>query len=445
MKQRRISKVASVKTLRFVGSFYSMSELGPFETTPTSTGKRFSFSRVLGVGVVFVALLWVFDHQEVVSPAHHSGTDLVVATDETAASSQEEGIAQFVSGFFESGSGEDIQEPLHLPMPVPLRGLYMTGWSAGNERMRERILGIADRTEINAVVIDIKDASGRLSYQPKDEALFATGVGTNRIKDLPGTIKAFHDKGIYVIGRIAVFQDPFYALRHSEDAFVDTRTGTLWRDYKGIAWLRPDSKAVWDYIVAIARDAHTQGFDEINVDYVRYPSDGPLASLARGTAESRTQVMESFFSYIGPLLTEGGMVLSADLFGLTMSASDDLGIGQVLERIAPHVDVVAPMVYPSHFASGAYGIASPAEHPGEMVRISLEHGIAKLEAAGIDRGKIRPWLQDFDLGAIYTASMVREQIDQSEGFGLSSWMLWDPRNLYTEGALTVEVLSDTVQ
>lgn len=420
-----------------------MSELGPFETTPTRTHKRFSFSRVFVVGVVFVVALGVLDHRQALSPAPRADRGGVTSVDEKE-QSLENGFTQLVSPFVEPEPLVE-EQPLHLPMPVPLRAVYMTGWSAGTERMRERILGIADRTEINAVVIDIKDASGRLSYQPKDPTLLATGVGTNRIKHLPAVIETFHQKGIYVIGRIAVFQDPFYALAHSEDAFVDTRTGALWRDYKGITWLRPDSVAVWDYLVAIARDAHAQGFDEINVDYVRYPSDGPLATLARGTAESRAQVMESFFAYIDPLLRGEGVVLSADLFGLAMSASDDLGIGQVLERIAPHVDVVAPMVYPSHFASGAYGIARPAEVPGEVIRISLGHGIAKLEAAGIDRNKIRPWLQDFDLGATYTASMVRDQIDQSEALGLTSWMLWDPRNLYTEAALTVEGLNDAVQ
>jgi hypothetical protein len=150
---------------------------------------------------------------------------------------------------------------------------------------------------------------------------------------------------------------------------------------------------------------------------------------------SRVDTIKSFFAYIDPLLRGEGMVLSADLFGLTMSAQDDLGIGQKLESIAPHVDVIAPMVYPSHFAPGAYGIARPAEVPGDVIRIALSHGIKKLENAGLDPAKLRPWLQDFNLGALYTTDMVRAQIEASEALGLVSWMLWDPRNIYTKEAL----------
>ena len=331
----------------------------------------------------------------------------------------------------------EIDEALvQAQVPSVVRGVYLTGWSAGNEKTVERILALSQESAINAVIVDIKDATGRLSYQPLDEALRESGVGTNRISDLPGLASKLHEAGIYLIGRVAVFQDPFYAQLHPEDAFLDTRTGLVWKDYKGISWLMPNRQSVWQYHVAIARDAHAQGFDEINLDYVRFPSDGPLAYLDVSTQTmSRAETMESFFAFIGPELRTQGIVVSADLFGLTMSASDDLGIGQKLEAIAPHVDFIAPMIYPSHFASGSYGIAQPAHEPYKIISKSLSRGIAKLEAIGEPKEKLRPWLQDFNLGAIYTENMVRDQIRASEELGITSWMLWDPRNIYTSAAL----------
>ncbi|MCC6198919.1 GTP-binding protein [Candidatus Nomurabacteria bacterium] len=379
-----------------------------------------------------------------------------LAAEQTALYTQERAIAPVTSGrtmtlttppfppqaIALANFSSEVAPPTVVPpasTPSVVRGVYLTGFSAGSERVVNRILSLVDTTEINAVIIDIKDATGRISYQPRDPSLQALGSGTNHISDLSSLIARLHEKGIYVIGRVSVFQDPFYADRFPGEAFVDTRTGALWRDYKGISWLRPDSRLVWDYTMAIARDAHAQGFDEINLDYIRFPSDGPLSFLQKVSTEgTRSDIIESFFAYIGPLFKQEGVRLSVDLFGLTMSASDDLGIGQKLERIAPYVDVVAPMVYPSHFAPGSYGIAHPAEAPAEIITHSLSQGKQKLEAAGLDPAMLRPWLQDFNLGAVYTAGMVREQIDASETLGLPSWMLWDPANTYTTSALLPE-------
>lgn len=345
--------------------------------------------------------------------------------------------------------GENIQAQqdlgLHLPMPSVLHGIYLTSWSAGSQQTMDRIYKLIDSTSVNAVVIDIKDATGRISYQPLDPELLTLGVGTNRIRNLSKVISSLHERNIYIIGRIAVFQDPFYAKLHPEDAFVDNRTGGIWHDYKGIAWLRPDSQNVWDYHVRIASDAYMQGFDEINMDYVRFPSDGEISYIDKSTQiQTKADTIRSFFQYIDPLLRGQGMVLSADLFGLTMSANDDLGIGQKLEYIAPYVDIVAPMVYPSHFGSGSYGIAKPAENPYEVIRHSMSYGIKKLAVIGIGVEKLRPWLQDFDLGAIYSPTMVADQIRASEELGLKSWMLWDPRNSYTQEVLVRDFLDTSL-
>ena len=149
----------------------------------------------------------------------------------------------------------------------------------------------------------------------------------------------------------------------------------------------------------------------------------------------KADVLEEFFAYLSEQLRPEGIITSADLFGMTMTNVDDLNIGQILERTAPHFDFIAPMVYPSHWPKGWNGFSSPATMPYEVVKISLEKGAERLRAMGEDPLKLRPWIQDFNLGATYTAAMVRKQIEATYDAGLTSWMLWDPKNIYTKAAL----------
>lgn len=334
--------------------------------------------------------------------------------------------------------------PAHITTPSEVRGVYLTEWSAGNQKTIDHILDMANTTDINTVVIDIKDATGRIAYQSTDPILAAVGSGSSRIKDIQALTDTLHEHGIYTIGRVVVFEDPLYSSLHPEDTFTDTRTDTPWRNYKGITWLRPDSEAVWGYISEIAHDAYAQGIDEINLDYVRFPSDGELQFIKdRPDTATRESIMGQFFSFLDEHVRGDGIPLSADLFGLTMSATDDLGIGQTLEVVAPHVDVVCPMVYPSHFALGSYGIAAPATKPYEVVHRALSDGIAKLSAINIGPEKLRPWLQDFDLlGVPYTATEVSAQIQATTDVGLSSWLMWDPKNTYTPAAFHLEPTQD---
>lgn len=325
----------------------------------------------------------------------------------------------------------------HVPTPSSVNAVYVSGWSAGTRSSMDHIYSLLTGGKLNAVVVDIKDASGRLSYEPHDASLLASGVGTRRIASLPALIAMLHSKGIYVIGRVAVFQDPYYAAAHPEDALHSLTTGEIWRDDKDIAWLRADSTDVWHYTEAIAEDAYAQGFDEINLDYVRFPSDGNLSAIDETTfVKNKEDTIADFFTdEDNTLRGQYHIPLSADIFGLTMSANDGMGIGQKLELIAPHVDYVCPMVYPSHFADGSYGFKHPAEYPYNIIHASLTNGIAKLKAINLPATAIRPWLQDFSLGTVYTPDMVQAQITATNDVGLSSWLLWDPRNIYTSSVL----------
>lgn len=400
---------------------------------PVSAYKERAFAKVVAIICATVAF-FLFVGVVGTDRTLNSGAAVVTTSEESVnIPSFEQSIAP------QSMTQSTLGTALHITTPDPLRGIYLTGWTAGTSSRLAKARTLFEGDSIlNAVVIDIKDATGRLSYQPLDGALADMDVGTNRIKDLASVIDTFHQRGVYVIGRLTVFQDPFYAALYPSEAFTDTRTGLVWRDYKGIAWLRPDSTAVAEYTTAIARDAYAQGFDEINLDYVRFPSDGELKYIDLSTfTKNKAETMQDFFRTMRAELA--GVPLSADVFGLTMSARDDVGIGQKAVLIAPEVDALAPMLYPSHFWNGTYGIVVPAEDPYGVIYRSLSDGIAKFAAAGIDKNKLRPWFQDFDLvGVPYDAAMVRAQIQAAADLGIYSWMMWDPRNDYTDEVYILE-------
>lgn len=327
----------------------------------------------------------------------------------------------------------------HIKTPESVKAVYMTSWVAGTSSIRERLITLIDTTEINSVVIDIKDATGKISYQIDNEPFKSLGSTENRIPNIKELIERLHDKDIYVIGRIAVFQDPYLIQKWPEEAVKEkTDPSKLWRDHKGIGWFDAGSQKVWDYAIDLAEESYAVGFDEINFDYIRFPSDGNMQNISYPLSEgkSKPEVLESFFKYVDEKLHVGKrpMVISADLFGMTATNTDDLGIGQVLERAAPYFDYIAPMVYPSHFPNNWNGYANPAEKPYEVIKITMDKAGDRMEAMGEPRTKIRPWLQDFNMGATYTAELVRAQIDATYDAGLTSWLMWDPRNNYTKNA-----------
>ncbi len=357
-----------------------------------------------------------------------------------------------VSGTTNKNGDIKNQEPLTSP-PEVIKAIYATGWSAGSVKKIDYLIKMIETTELNAIVVDIKDYSGHVSYFINHPLLRASGaLDEPRILKPNALIKKLHDHGIYVIGRISVFQDPVLAKAHPEWAVHVSSTGQVWQDRKGLSWMDPAAREVWDYNLAIARDAFTRGFDEVNFDYVRFPSDGSLKEMTFPFFKKEmtmASVIEDFFKYLRVNLPQDR--LSVDLFGLATIEKGDLGIGQVLEKAFPYFDYIAPMVYPSHYASGIMGFRNPADHPFEVVKTSvaeaikrlLEYNTNQLEGSSTPRValrprakvKIRPWLQDFDLGAVYDAPKIRDQIRASDESGGVGWMLWDPKNDYTEGAL----------
>lgn len=326
----------------------------------------------------------------------------------------------------------------HIEVPNPVRAIYMTSWVASRRDLRSALVDFIRDSSVNSVVIDVKDYSGTISFITGDPEIEAVGSEENRIPDIKEFIDELHSHGIYTIARITVFQDPIFATYRPDLAVQDTRGG-VWEDNKGLSFIDAGAQEHWDYTVAIAEASERVGFDELNFDYIRFPSDGPMKYAAYPISgvngdPLKADVMETFFAYLHSRLKDVGVPTSADLFGFVTTNYGDLNIGQVLERAAPYFDYIAPMVYPSHYPNGYNGFANPANYPYEVIHIAMTTGSERLLAASSTPEKLRPWIQDFDLGADYGVEEVRAQIRASEDAGNGSWMSWAPSNRYTEQA-----------
>jgi len=355
--------------------------------------------------------------------------------DETTSSNGETEITETGTSETSDTRTGEIKAEKALPARVAVKGIYATGFTAGSKNI-ERLIDLIDKTELNALVVDIKDATGYLTTPLETDPELSVSAVTYKIKDLPALVTDLKERGIYTIARVVVFKDPLVADRYPELA-VQRKSGGIWRDYKGKAWTNPYKKEVWDYNVDIALAAIRAGFEEIQFDYVRFPSDGPLkeAVYPGKDNKNRADTIEAFLAYAGEKIHKAGAFVSADVFGLTCSAEDDLGIGQKIELIAGSADYVSPMVYPSHYAPGSYGIKNPNASPYKTVYKSLTDAVYKTRDTD---NIIRPWLQDFSYGYSYGAKEVRAQIKATYDAGLEEWILWNASNRYTGRALNKE-------
>lgn len=326
---------------------------------------------------------------------------------------------------------------VHIPTPIPVKAVYITACTGSESKLRDKVVNELAGTEINSMVIDIKDYSGTVSYASTSVAVPHGGNGC-RIIDLPEFVQELHDKGIYAIGRITVFQDPLYSNAHPESAVASlSHPSRPWTDKSGLSYVDPDSKPYWDYIVAIAKESYSIGFDEINFDYIRFPSDGDMsdAHFALPASTTKVAVIKEFFSYLHSQLqptidSHTGIKISADLFGQTTVNTDDMGIGQVMEDALPYFDFVDQMVYPSHFIDGFDGYANPAADPYSIVRFTMTRAVERAVAASSTPDKLRPWLQAFDYKALYPPSAVESEKQAVYDSGLSGWMLWNAASVY---------------
>jgi hypothetical protein len=294
-----------------------------------------------------------------------------------------------------------------------------------------RLLGFVKETQVNSIVIDVKDDEGTLSYISEVPLAHDTGADLRKIKDPRAMLDTLREHGVWPIARIVVFKDPHMAHKRPNLAVQD-KSGGLWHDRKGMTWVDPNAKIIWEYNVAVAKEAVAMGFQEIQFDYVRFTSDGQISNCLYpyGDGTKKEDVIKAFLVYAHNELKPLGVEVSADIFGLVTSARDDLGIGQTLEKVAAGVDILSPMVYPSHYARGSFGIANPDLHPYETVLHGLTDAQKRLSGTGV---KIRPWLQDFSLGNHYGREQIQAQIQAVHDAGLSEWIFWNPSNRYDPG------------
>jgi hypothetical protein len=333
----------------------------------------------------------------------------------------------------DDGSRPTFRRPEHV------RALYLNAWAAGSRKRMDTLIAIARRTEINAFVIDIKDASGFMSH--RTDVALAGEIGANgqpRIRDLRGLLRRLQAEEIYPIARIVIVRDPVLAAGRP-GLTVQSDSGDPWQDDKGIVWMNIAQRGVWEYNVELAEEVARMGFPEIQWDYVRFP-DAPRAVMASarfpGLEGAKADAVRAFLDYAGDRFDSLDLDVThtADVFGITTS-TPDVGIGQVWERFIDQVDVALPMVYPSHYYRGSFGYQRPNAYPYEVVRRALDRALERSKAVA-GAGRVRPYLQDFSLGPpAYGAPEVRAQIQATYDAGIEEWVLWNAGSRYTEAAL----------
>lgn len=321
-----------------------------------------------------------------------------------------------------------------------MKAIYLNAWAAGSPRKLARLIDIAEKTEINAFVIDVKEG-GEVSYASNVPLAREIGATRTYIRNAGHLLARLREKNIYPIARIVVFKDPVLA-RARSDLAVKNQDGTVWLDNKGKAWVDSYNRKVWDYNIALAREAIELGFSEVQWDYIRF-SDAPRSYLKRATypaaaGRTKSDAIREFMLYSRQKLADLKVPVTADVFGLTVSTKGDMGIGQQWEKMADAVDVILPMVYPSHFIPGNYGLPHPNAAPYRTVRRSMEDAIERTKPLQ-NPARIRPWLQAFTLGPPpYGPAHVRAQIEAVYDVGLKEWVLWSPGSNYDLAALAPE-------
>jgi hypothetical protein len=315
-------------------------------------------------------------------------------------------------------------------LPIELRGVHVTMALASLPGKLDEYLDL-EQDGLTALELDVKDENGEVGFEPSSVPL-AAASGAARPYYAPRDVaRRAHDRGLYLIGRIVTFEDPVLS-RARRDLAIRHTDGSVWRDAAGLGWTNPYDKRVWKYNADLAVAAARAGFDEIMFDYVRFPSDGDVgrAVFRNPSGLGKREAVPAFLKYAHRRLDRYGVRVSAAVFGL--SAARDLGIGQLPKRMAPYLDTVYAMTYPSLFGNGELGLQDPSRAPGATVSRALR----KFELALRGQNTLLvPWVQDFSFSVPYGIDQVRAQIDAARLSGAKGYMLWNAECVYTDGAL----------
>ena len=328
---------------------------------------------------------------------------------------------------------------------VQVKGIYVTGLMAGSGNF-QNLLALVDETELNTMVIDVKDEEGRITYETDLESVRQMGAETRYIRDMEGLMKQLKEHQVYTIARIVCFKDPFLAQNKPELA-LKKPDGTPVTDANGLAWVNPYREEVWEYLTEVAKEAAEMGFDEIQFDYVRFPIGDDADAADYGVdmqTYTRQQAITDFLTYATGELSQSRVPVTADVFGTIIgSDTDKERTGQDYPSLGSIIDVLCPMVYPSHYGNNVFGLDVPDAYPYETVYAALMDSQEELSAVSEqDRAIVRPWLQAFTATWVnghisYGGDQIRQQIQAVYDAGYEEWILWNAANRYSaEGLLT---------
>ena len=333
------------------------------------------------------------------------------------------------------------------PERVKVKGIYVSGPIAGNSRMDE-LIELVDTTELNAMVIDVKNDDGRITYQlDADTVASQIGASINYVTDINALVKKCKEKNIYLIARIVAFKDPYLAQQRPEYA-VKTKSGEVFYDKAGLAWVNPYNREVWDYLVEVAQQAAKVGFDEIQFDYIRFSTDLKPSKIDFGSeaeTKSKTDIITEFTEYAYDKLSALDVYVAADVYGTIIDSKIDQDIvGQNYVEMASHLDYICPMVYPSHYANGVYGIPIPDAQPYDTIKAAMQAATKQLSILPEENRAInRVWIQSFTASWVeghidYGPQQIRDQIHGAYDAGYDEWILWNAAVKYQKKSLLTD-------
>ena len=323
-------------------------------------------------------------------------------------------------------------QKLRTDPQAPIRGLYVNRFAAQSTKKMKRLIAIADSTEINAFVIDVKDEFG-LNFKSDDPMLQKNAGTQTKVANMKALVDTINAHGILPIARIVVFKDSVTA-RMNPDHVIRKSDGSPWRDHKGLTWVNPYAKAVWEYNFRIAEEMVKLGFGEVQFDYIRFPEPYkslPAQVFPESNGRGKTEALAEFLTQAKQRIDKLGVRTTADIFGLVTTVNGALEVGQRWEPLVKSVDVVLPMVYPSHYPRGSFGIPHPNAAPYDVIHTAISRARVRTEAMGLKGERVRPWLQAFTLGPPkYGPAEIEAQKKAVYDSGYNSWVLWHPGSSY---------------
>lgn len=384
----------------------------------------------------------ITNEQDVLEPENADNTQSL--EENQAADNNDDVNTQLEPNVADSNIMEEVDQSKSTP-PLKVKGIYVTGQMAGSTNNMANLIELVESTELNTMVIDIKNDSGEITYKMDNEVAKEIGATVNYISNIKDLVARLKEKGIYLIARVVAFKDPILA-ENKPELSIKNADGTIFRDRSNLAWVNPYKKEVWEYLVSVSKQAAEIGFDEIQFDYIRFSTDSGMKQVSFGEEakdKSKIEAITEFTKYAYEQLNPLGVYVSADVYGTIINSNVDANIvGQSYVEMAKYLDYICPMIYPSHYANGSYGINYPDLEPYYLIKKVLEDSKIVLDT-GEEKEHlaiVRPWLQDFTATWVehhqkYDAEEIKEQIQGVYDAGYEEWILWNGSNRYTKNGL----------